>query len=320
DRAVEYLVERVDGSNRLGQRVSSTNWHDSDAARPLCGYRVVGLDADGIEVGRTPATYAINATAAWGVAYVGNKARIRTDETFPGIILETEGVAPQAVKLDGIEKDWVVQDVAVSADKNILITVSRSKIGDVSGWMLYDKKYRLISKHVMKSGKGDGQFRSPMGGGFDSGGKIYIADTGNNRIQQFNSKGKFVGVIAENVVRLPMKVTVDDKGRMLVADSGNNRVAIFTVGQEGKYALTSSLMSGMKEPCYVYSDEDANVFVSTNRVAGIYEFNAKGDLIWTYRGTDDEPVSGPRGLWMNGKELNFVDVSTNEVRTVRPGR
>ena len=41
-------------------------------------------------------------------------------------------------------------------------------------------------------GTGDGQFREPHGMAVDSSGNIYVADTGNHRIQVFDTKGRFI--------------------------------------------------------------------------------------------------------------------------------
>jgi tripartite motif-containing protein 71 len=42
------------------------------------------------------------------------------------------------------------------------------------------------------SGNGDGQFSSPTGVVVDSSGSVYVADSGNNRIQKFTSNGTFI--------------------------------------------------------------------------------------------------------------------------------
>ena len=39
------------------------------------------------------------------------------------------------------------------------------------------------------NGTGNGQFDQPMGVGIDGAGNVYVADTGNNRIQNFDSNG-----------------------------------------------------------------------------------------------------------------------------------
>jgi|SRR5215204_5448201 len=41
-------------------------------------------------------------------------------------------------------------------------------------------------------GTGDGEFDRPRGIAVDSDGNVYVADSGNNRIQKFNSTGVFL--------------------------------------------------------------------------------------------------------------------------------
>ena len=42
------------------------------------------------------------------------------------------------------------------------------------------------------SGTGNGQFSAPEGIAIDAADNIYVADTGNHRIQKFNTSGTFV--------------------------------------------------------------------------------------------------------------------------------
>ena len=46
--------------------------------------------------------------------------------------------------------------------------------------------------YIGSNGIGDGQFSFPTSVAFDPSGKIYVLDTGNNRIQKFDSDGKFI--------------------------------------------------------------------------------------------------------------------------------
>jgi DNA-binding beta-propeller fold protein YncE len=83
-------------------------------------------------------------------------------------------------------------------------------------------------------GSGNGQLNGPEGiavGGPH--GNIYIADTGNNRIQEFTSKGVFLNAWTGpgpggGSFSVPMDVGVDADGNVYVLDSGHNRVVKFT--------------------------------------------------------------------------------------------
>ena len=66
----------------------------------------------------------------------------------------------------------------------------------------------------------------------DSKGFVYVADTGNNRIQKFDSQGKFVsriGALGDDPgeFKSPSSIAVDSKDFVYVADTDNNRIQKF---------------------------------------------------------------------------------------------
>jgi uncharacterized repeat protein (TIGR01451 family) len=85
---------------------------------------------------------------------------------------------------------------------------------------------------------GDGQFVNQGGVAFDSNGRIFVADTGNSRVQVFDAAGRFLFKFGRNggngslgagdgEFRYPGGVAVDAGGRIYVADTGNNRLQVF---------------------------------------------------------------------------------------------
>jgi hypothetical protein len=86
---------------------------------------------------------------------------------------------------------------------------------------------------IGSSGSGDGQFSGPVGIAIDSANNLYVADSGNNRIQKFNNAGTFVtkwGTMGSGngEFNAPQGVAVDTVGTVYVADTGNNRVQLFS--------------------------------------------------------------------------------------------
>ena len=70
---------------------------------------------------------------------------------------------------------------------------------------------------------------SPSGIITDTSGNVYVANTGNNRIQKFTSGGKYLSSIGEfgrgkENFNLPVDVNIDSKDNIFVADKGNNRI------------------------------------------------------------------------------------------------
>ena len=75
-----------------------------------------------------------------------------------------------------------------------------------------------------------GQLNLPTGIACDGGGRIYVTESGNNRVQVFDLAGKSLEILkieGENTLRQPFGIAVDSDGRVWVADQGNNRVVCF---------------------------------------------------------------------------------------------
>jgi DNA-binding beta-propeller fold protein YncE len=71
----------------------------------------------------------------------------------------------------------------------------------------------------------------PWGVTVDGEDHIYVVDWRNDRIQKFNSDGKFLDSFGESGVddgkfNRPSKIAVDSQGNMYVADWGNERVQV----------------------------------------------------------------------------------------------
>ena len=83
--------------------------------------------------------------------------------------------------------------------------------------------YSRVGTFGPAPGGGAGEFRNPYGVAVDlASGAVYVADTGNDRIQRFD--GTSWTALAGATFNAPRGVAVDASGRVLVADSGNNRV------------------------------------------------------------------------------------------------
>ena len=60
--------------------------------------------------------------------------------------------------------------------------------------MPLDNSFKITSKWST-NGTADGQFVHPTGIAIDSNGKIYIVDTGNNRIEKFDSNNAIITIL-----------------------------------------------------------------------------------------------------------------------------
>jgi RHS repeat-associated protein len=88
-------------------------------------------------------------------------------------------------------------------------------------------------------GSSNGQFKAPGGVAVDASGNVWVADTGNNRIEKFAQSGAFIAAYGSSgsgngEFNKPTGLAIDPAtGKVYVADSANNRVQVFD--SEGKY-------------------------------------------------------------------------------------
>jgi sugar lactone lactonase YvrE len=78
----------------------------------------------------------------------------------------------------------------------------------------------------------DGQFNTPFGVATDSSSNVYVADSGNNRIQKFKNDGTFIRKwgtegTADGQFKFPTNVAIGSSGNVYVVDSGNNCIQKF---------------------------------------------------------------------------------------------
>jgi RHS repeat-associated protein len=94
------------------------------------------------------------------------------------------------------------------------------------------------------AGNGNGQLYVPEGIAVDAKGHIWVADTLNNRIQEFNEKGEFLlkfgkSGTGQGEFKVPGGMTVDSSGDLWVVDTENDRVQEFNEKGEFKTAFGS---------------------------------------------------------------------------------
>jgi len=88
------------------------------------------------------------------------------------------------------------------------------------------------AKIVGSQGNKAGEFSRPRGVAADSIGNFYVADTGNHRVQKFDSDGAFIfsyGVFGKGVGELdsPNGIAVDKADNIYVVDAGSNKLVKF---------------------------------------------------------------------------------------------
>jgi DNA-binding beta-propeller fold protein YncE len=171
-----------------------------------------------------------------------------------------------------------------------------------------------LAKGILGShGEGDGQFSNAWGVAVDESGNIYVTDTGNDRVQKFNSSGQFIAKWgsrgSENgQFDAPRGIAVDGVGNVYVTDSYNNRIQKFS--STGTY-LTQWGNKGsgngqFKEPFGVAVDGSGNVYVADSDNHRVQKFSSLGVFqakwgIWSLGHNDSNipDFGSPCGIAVN---------------------
>ncbi len=193
-----------------------------------------------------------------------------------------------------------------------------------SGGTMYGEDATFATPPVYSSsfgsyGTGNGQLREPEGGlATDAAGNVWVSDTYNDRLEEFNSKGEFVRTAGSygsgaGQFEWTLGVTVDSKGNVWATDEGNNRVEEFTgegvfvkmfgwgvANGENKFqTCTASCHIGLQGsgngefylPEGIVVDSKGDVFVADRGNHRVQEFNS--ELVWQRNMSQPEEHEGP---------------------------
>ena len=162
-------------------------------------------------------------------------------------------------------------------------------------------------------GASDGQLDSPRGVSVDGQGNIYVADTGNKRIQKFDSTGVYQGkwehwgLNAQPFLR-PVAVAVDSNGGFYVSDQSNSRISRYDTS--GKYQNTfggkGSSDGQFMSQLGIAVDRVDNVYVADVHNSRIQKFDASGNFLtkWGRQGFGDGEFNQPFRVAVNHESGN----------------
>ncbi len=171
------------------------------------------------------------------------------------------------------------------------------------------------------SGKENGQLNRPTGIAIDSKGDIWVVETGNDRVQEFSSEGKYLSKFGAKgkeggQFELPKGIAVDAKGDVWVTDTGNNRVQEFN--SEGKHLIsfgTKGKENGQfEEPVGIAIDSKGNVWVTDKFNYRVQEFSSEGKYLSKFgtKGKENGQFEGPSGITIDSKGNVWVTDKYND--------
>jgi len=176
------------------------------------------------------------------------------------------------------------------------------------------------------SGSGNRQFNEPKGICINSTEAIYIADSGNHRIQRFSPGGDFQQKwgsygSANGKFSWPLSIAFAS-GYVFVADSENNRIQKFTTGggYVAKWGTEGENTGQFRTPMGVASNGSDKIYVADSINHRIQAFKTDGSFItaWGSPGQGDGQFNYPIGIAVN--KDGFVYVADNQNHRIQKFR
>lgn len=310
----------LDTLNQRVRRVGTTGTITTVAGTGGTGYSGDGGTATAAAV-RNPQGLAVDAQGGFAIADTTNE-RVRRVDTA-GMISTIAGNGTFGVGGDGGEATAATLanpfDVALDAQGRIYIADTfNHRIRRVE----LDGTITTVAGTGLSGFSGDGgpataaELFEPDGVALDPQGRVYIADTVNNRIRMVDATGVITtvaGTGAASVLDHPHGVAIDPQGRIVIADTYNHRIrrvdgqgAISTIAGTGSFGFSGdggpATSATMSTPYYAAVDPQGRVVIadlSNNRIRRIELDNT----IDTIAGTGTPGFSGDGGA-ATAAELN----------------
>jgi 4-amino-4-deoxy-L-arabinose transferase-like glycosyltransferase/sugar lactone lactonase YvrE len=129
-------------------------------------------------------------------------------------------------------------------------------------------------------GDGPGELDEPRGVAASLDGRVYVADTGNARIQVFDGEGRFLDQWGDEVLGEPFDLTVSQDGRVYVVDTEYDSLFVFSAdGQlEGRWGERW----GLFDPRGVAVDWEGHVYVANTGDNVVLEVSPEGQVLGRY--------------------------------------
>jgi tripartite motif-containing protein 71 len=153
-------------------------------------------------------------------------------------------------------------------------------------------------------GTGSGQFELPADVAMDGADRTDVADTSNNRVQQFDSSNNYIGETGG--FSSPAGVAVDGASNFYVADTGHNRVQEFSPsGTLLRTWTTFGASDNFSQPGDVAVSPTGDLYVADTGHNRIVMFDSGGNFVRTWDVTGASP-SRPSGIEVDGAGNVYV--------------
>jgi len=156
-------------------------------------------------------------------------------------------------------------------------------------------------------------------------GRILVADSGNHRLQAFDSLGYYIAEFGtfgsgDGQFNNPQGLAVDRWGRVIVVDQGNNRLVVLSFDGQ-TFGYLDRYEAGFNVPTSVAVDAWGHIAVADTGNNRVVVLDAEGSFLAEYTEPNDGytgPFNAPRGVAVEPDgDLVVADTGNQRVVTVR---
>jgi phosphodiesterase/alkaline phosphatase D-like protein/sugar lactone lactonase YvrE len=175
-----------------------------------------------------------------------------------------------------------------------------------------------------KEGSGNGQLSEPNGIATDSEGNIWVVDTANNRVEEFNSKGEYLRQCGHEgegngEFQRPWGIAIDSNNTIYVSDTFNNRVQKLNTKCEytGQFGGLGTGNGQFKHPGGIAIDASNRPYVVDSGNDRVEKFSTTGGYLGQFgkEGTGNGEFKQPDGIAIGSNGRIFVvDSGNNRVQ------
>jgi len=165
-----------------------------------------------------------------------------------------------------------------------------------------------------------GMFYGPRDIAIDAEGNLYVTDTGNKRVQKFDSEGNPLGQWGgggadPGQFLEPVGIAVDAQGSIYVADTWNQRIQVFDGDFQFlmQWRVEAWLGESIANKPYLAVDGEGNVYTTDPEGYRVLVLDSTGELVRIFGkyGTDEASFDLPIGIALDQEGNVYVSDSNN---------
>ena len=163
-------------------------------------------------------------------------------------------------------------------------------------------------------GSGEGQLNEPRALTVDPSGDVWVADTGNRRVEEFSEAGEFIQILGEGTIAAT-GIAVDHRENVWASDPEHEQIVVFEAEGSTKEVESHELSSGQAFwPEELAVGPDGNVWVANVGADRAEEFDEEGNYLKSIApevGSGEGQINGPRSLAVDAEGDVYVGEPAN---------